>query len=337
MRQTEVDPSSDTRLQPIDEAVADQAVEWLTILMSGESTEQDRLAWRAWRAANPEHERAWCHIEAMAGQLKTLAPKSAYQILSPYARRSALNSRRTLLRSLFWGGLLAGSGLLVSRTSTWQEQLADHRTGTGEQRTLRLSDYTQVTLNTATAVDVRFDSNTRLLHLLAGEVMITTATAQGMQQADPRPFEVETAQGRIRALGTRFSVRLSDGLTVVAVQESSVQIRPARSEQVQVLQAGQQAGFSSTQVDPFRPLSENDLAWAQGQIIADDLPLGDFIAELDRYRPGMLRCDPRVSGLRLSGVFPLQDTDRILATLPSVLPVRVRSRSRYWVLIEKAD
>ncbi|MHC8339234.1 FecR domain-containing protein [Pseudomonas sp. HLT2-19-2] len=322
--------------RPISEAVADQAVDWLTLLMSGESTEHDQLAWRAWRAANPEHERAWCHIEAMTGQLKTLAPKSAYQILSPYARQENLNSRRTLLRSLFWGSLLAGSGLLASRSGIWHEQLADHRTNTGEQRTLTLSDGTRLTLNTATAIDLHFDSNTRRLRLRAGEILVITAAAQGVQPADPRPFEVETAQGRIRALGTRFTVRLGNGHTAVAVQESAVQIQPIRSDRVQVLLTGQQAGFSPTHIDSLRALSEVELAWTQGQIIADELTLGAFIAELDRYRPGVLRCDPKVAGLRLSGVFPLHDTDRILATLPSVLPVRIRSRSRYWVLIEKA-
>lgn len=71
-------------------------------------------------------------------------------------------------------------------------------------------------------------------------------------------------------------------------------------------------------------------------MIADELRLDAFVAELERYRPGLLRCDPAVAGLRVSGVFPLDDTDRILAMLPSVLPVRVRQRSRYWVSIQAA-
>lgn len=321
--------------QSISAAVADQAVEWLTMLMSGATSAQEQLAWQAWRAANPEHERAWRHIEAMTGRLKALPAKSAYQTLSPYARQHQ-GSRRTLLRSLFWGGLLAGSGLLASRTNTWQEQLAEHRTGTGEQRSVTLSDGTRVTLNTATALDVQFDAHTRLLHLRAGEIMIITAAVQGMQPVDPRPLEVQTAQGRIRALGTRFSVRQDDGHTQVAVQESAVQIHPTRSDRLQVLLAGQRTGFSRTHIDPQRPLNEADLAWTREQIIADDLPLGEFIAELNRYRPGVLRCDPQVAGLRLSGVFPVHDSERILSTLPSVLPVQIRTRSRYWVLIEKA-
>jgi transmembrane sensor len=199
-----------------------------------------------------------------------------------------------------------------------------------------LSDGTRVTLNTATALDLHFDTHTRLLHLRAGEIMVITAATQGLQPVDPRPLEVQTAQGRIRALGTRFSVRQDDKHTQVAVQESAVQLHPIHSDRVQVLLAGQRTGFSRTHIDPLRPLNEADLAWTRGQIIADDMPLGAFIAELDRYRPGVLRCDPQVAALRLSGVFPVHDSERILATLPNVLPVRVSTRSRYWVLIEKA-
>jgi len=84
-------------------------------------------------------------------------------------------------------------------------------------------------------------------------------------------------------------------------------------------------------------VDENADAWARGQLVADEQRLGDFLAELGRYRPGLLRVDPRIAGLRLSGVFPLADTDRILDTLPSVLPVRLQWRTRYWVTVVPVD
>jgi transmembrane sensor len=65
--------------------------------------------------------------------------------------------------------------------------------------------------------------------------------------------------------------------------------------------------------------------------------LDDFLADIGRYRQGLLRCEPAVAGLRISGVFPLADTERILDMLASSLPVRVRSRSRYWVTLEAAE
>lgn len=62
--------------------------------------------------------------------------------------------------------------------------------------------------------------------------------------------------------------------------------------------------------------------------------LADFISELRRYRPGLLRCDERIADLRLSGAFRIDDTDTILQNLGTSLPVKVRYLTRYWVSVE---
>ena len=87
---------------PISEAVAQQAAEWLTLLMSGEATDEDRKRWQQWRMTHPDHERAWLHIEAVTGRLKVMKPQAAYKALSPYAGPQALRSpgRRAALRAL---------------------------------------------------------------------------------------------------------------------------------------------------------------------------------------------------------------------------------------------
>jgi transmembrane sensor len=66
------------------------------------------------------------------------------------------------------------------------------------------------------------------------------------------------------------------------------------------------------------------------------MPLGEWVAELGRYRRGVLRCDPAVAGLRVSGAFPLDDTDRALQLLADTFPVRHVWRTRYWVSVEAA-
>ncbi|NQD80860.1 iron dicitrate transport regulator FecR, partial [Pseudomonas sp. CrR14] len=55
--------------------------------------------------------------------------------------------------------------------------------------------------------------------------------------------------------------------------------------------------------------------------------------ELARHRPGVLRCDPAVAKLPLTGVFPLADTDRVLAALQQSLPVEMQRVTRYWVTV----
>jgi transmembrane sensor len=316
---------------PLSEATADEAAAWLTLLMSGEASEDDRHRWQRWRSAHPDHERAWTHIEAVTGRFKHMVPGAAYQALSPYAKAApASPGRRQALNLLLWGGLAGTAGLLALRTPMGQQALAQHRTGTGEQRDLTLADGTRITLNTGSAVDLRFDARQRRLRLVAGEVMVLTAP-------DARPFIVDTAEGSIRALGTRFTVRQWEGRTSVAVLESAVEITPLdATTRPAVLRAGERTSFTRGSWEAASALAEQDAAWTRGQIVADGVRLGDFMAELGRYRRGFVQCDPAVADLRFSGVFPLHDTDRILSTLPNVLPVQVRLRTRYWVTVEAA-
>ncbi|MDE9396360.1 hypothetical protein NB860_030325, partial [Pseudomonas aeruginosa] len=80
-----------------------------------------------------------------------------------------------------------------------------------------------------------------------------------------------------------------------------------------------------------QPLPVGSGAWTDGMLVAAGMRLDEFLAEVARYRPGRLGCDPRIGGLRISGSYPLDDSERILATLPAVLPVEVRRVTRYWV------
>ncbi|VCU68216.1 fec operon regulator FecR [Pigmentiphaga humi] len=236
-----------------------------------------------------------------------------------------------------WGGLAIGAGLLASRTGPWQANMADFRSATGEQRSFALEDGTQLMLNTGSAVNLRFDASERRILLVAGEIMVATRHGPG-SSADSRPLLVQTAEGTIRSLGTRFTVRQRPERTSVAVLESAVEISSQGAPgSTRVLHAGEQTQFSRETVEAPGSTDEQTDAWTRGQLLADEQRLDDFLAELDRYRPGMLRVDPRIAGLRLSGVFPLADTDRILATLPSVLPVRVQWRTRYWATVVPAD
>lgn len=322
----------------ISRATADAAADWLTVLMSGEVGAEEQQQWTAWRQAHADHEAAWQHIEAVTGRMKALGPRPAYTALTAYgAGQSASAARRRATRLLLWGGLATGAGLLASRSATWQAQVADYRSATGEQRRLVLDDGTQLLLNTGSALNLRFDATERRLMLLAGEIMVTTAHALGTA-ADPRPLLVETAQGSIRSLGTRFTVRQHADHTEVAVLESAVEIRCRDGAgSTRLLRAGEQTRFSRSAIDAPRAADAQTQAWTRGQLQADEQRLDDFLAELGRYRTGLLRVDPQVAGLRLSGVFPLGDTDRILSTLPSVLPVQVRTRSRYWVTVLPAE
>jgi transmembrane sensor len=236
-----------------------------------------------------------------------------------------------VLRALGFA-VTAGGALQALRGSrAWQVAAADHATGVGEVKTVALTDGTRLWLDTATALDVRFGASERRIVLLRGAVYVATA-----HDVADRPFRVETRQGVVRALGTRFVVR--DGAcgdtARVDVFEGTVEIRSGDATvPVRQLAAGRSACFSAARVGAPMPADEQGAAWTRQLLIAERMPVDRFVATLARYRPGILHCDPALAAVHVSGVFSLLDTDRALASLQAALPVEVVYRTRYWVSV----
>lgn len=319
-------------MSAIHEEVALQAAHWFFLMNSGEATAADRQRWSQWRAADPTHDIAWQRAERVSLQFDLL-PRT---LAAPALGRPMRVDRRATVKALALLVATVPAGCLAWRTVPARDWLAAHRTATGERRELRLPDGTRLQLNTASALDVAYDGRWRLLRLRAGEILVETAPdAVPPDHPAYRPLVVETTQGRLRALGTRFVVRqFDDGRSHVGVLEGAVEVRPDRAaDRPVVVHAGEQAGFSSTAVDAVTAAGPQVDDWSRGILRARDMRLQDFVVELGRYRPGVLRCDPAVAELRISGVFQLRDTGPVLDSLPQALPVVVLYRTRYWVTV----
>lgn len=315
--------SQPNSLSPAELDAIRSAAQWYARLASGAENEHDRAEWSRWHAADPLHRQAWQRIESVREQVARVPGR----IAAPALQASA-HSRRQVLRGVV---LLAGVGSLGAlgwRSDLRQTWLADYRTAVGERRAVSLADGSSLLLNTATALDVRFDGEHRLLSLRRGEILVSTAV-DGQQ----RPFFVDTPHGRVQALGTRFTVRTDEHGSEVAVLEKAVAVTPRGSNQSVRLEAGQRLGFDARASGVPRGNDASVGAWEQGSLIAIDRPLGEVLGELSRYRAGWLRCDPAVAGMRVSGAFPLDDTDLALAALESGFPLQVVRRTRYWVSV----
>lgn len=322
--------------RPLDRAVARAAAAWLVRLHNA-PTPDDIAACARWRAADAEHERAWQRAQKIDEKFGLLHPGVGLTTLG----RDKRLDRRAALKALSVLLVAGPAGYAAYRAAPWREWTADESTATGERRTVVLADGTRVDLNTATAFDIAFSSTERRLVLHAGEILVETgadANRTSGASANFRPFVVQTSHGRIRALGTRFVVRKEQGgsahATQVAVLRGAVEITPAAMPRLtRVVAAGQQTRFTDTSIDPDTAADPHIADWSRGVLFADRVRLGDFVAELGRYRQGVLRCDAAVADLRITGAFQIGDTDNILAALPDALPVRVVYRTRYWVTI----
>lgn len=309
----------------VEAAVVDEAAQWMARVQSGDMSEPERRAFDAWRVADPHHEQV---LGLMSGGLNALRSNALRQV----SRDSLLHSlnapssrRRFVAGSLSVLGLALAAGLLGRRFDLLPEAGALY-TGVGERRDFTLDDGSALTLNARSRVVRRFDSRQRLLQLRSGELCVDVAR-------DPqRPFVVETEHGQMRALGTRFLVERGDTFTRLVMLHSRVEVLTASGAR-QVVEAGQSLRFDGQQLLLLEPARGHEGAWTQGLLEAHDRPLGEVVERLRGYRRGIIRLSPEVSGLRLSGIYPLDDSDRTLQLLERSLPIRIHYHSAYWVSI----
>ncbi|VVP24888.1 Protein FecR [Pseudomonas fluorescens] len=308
-----------------DETLVDEAAQWMALLQSGDVSLGERAAFDAWRTADPRHQQI---IEQMGGGLKLLRNPS----LSGLPRNSLLHSlnapssrRRFISGSLSVLGVAVLAGLLGRRYG-WLPEAGELSTGTGERRDFTLQDGSALTLNARSRVVPLFDSTQRLLALRSGELLVDVAK-------DPsRLFVVETEHGRMRALGTKFLVQQGDDSTRLVMLHSQVEVLTAGGAR-QVVGAGESLTFNAAGVLSMERSRGYEGAWTQGRLEVRDRPLSEVIDSLRRYRRGILHVSPEVADLRLSGLYPLDDSDRTLQLLERSLPIRVTWHNPYWVSI----
>lgn len=286
-----------------------QAAQWYVLLASGEMSAEEIHQWEIWRAAQPENAAAWAKLEALRGKLQQVPPALA---------RSRWQTRQhsTLKAALV---LILGCGALWPLLQhEWPTPAQTLITQTGERQEFTLADGSRVRLNTHSRLIATYDRKERLLRLEEGEIEVRTAP-----DAKQRPFFVETRDGRMQALGTRFSVRLEASETALAVQEHAVLISPAANSAPQRLEAGQTIRFSAQRYEPITQSSGFETAWTQGKLIVLNRRLDEVIRELDRHFDGTLSYVPAIAHLRVSGTFSLDHPERSLETIAATLPIRV--------------
>ncbi|MDT7833993.1 FecR family protein [Aquabacterium sp. OR-4] len=302
-----------------DPAVMAEAADWALTLQQGPLDAPTQHQFEAWRQRSPDHARAWARAQQVLGLFGQAPAALARPALDALTQQRRQRRRAGLL------GLLAvamPSGWLVWRERAALDATTTLATAVGQRRSIALPDGSQLLLNTGSRVQIVFDQQQRGLHLQAGELLVST-------QPDPvvpaRPFVVGTPAGEVQALGTRFSVRLLDaGQVRVGVYQHAVQVRP-HAAAARRLQAGEGLDFTAQGYSKPRLLDDSATLWRNGMLLARNMRLAEVAAELARYRPGGLRCEPAAAELRVSGALSLDRPDDGVALLLATQPLRLDS------------
>ncbi|MEG0224659.1 MAG: sigma-70 family RNA polymerase sigma factor [Comamonas sp.] len=234
------------------------------------------------------------------------------------ARAASSAGRRKSLAALL--GVFAVG---VSGTAAWhhlqrealrfQTALATVR---GRQLQRGLPDGSELTLDASSRVEVDYTAERRLVRLLDGAAFFA------VQRDTDRPFIVEARGVQVTVLGTRFGVDI-DGGQGVLVQVESGRVRVDTGDQTDELTAGQSLRAFEGRLR--RDAIERPAAWRHGELQFHDMPLADALARVQRYSTTRLSATPAAGRLRISGELRVADAGDWLASLPRVLPVRIKT------------
>ncbi len=329
-------------LQPQRTVVASEAADWFAANREGLDAEQ-RRRFTVWLQSSAEHVEEYLTIARLAGELRAAAGSSPVPLAAlleaaragdepqVQPRRPVRATRTASARWLYAAAAtLAALALGLAWLSLPRTQPAPAAAGLlhfstqhGEQRSERLSDGSQLSLDTDTAVAVRYEPTQRLVTLERGQVVFAVAH-------DPaRPFRVLAGAAEVIAVGTRFDVYLKGSTTLVTVTEGRVTVdniltpgatRPAARTPVEVV-AGQMVRVESGR-PPSGPLpidASRATAWLHRQISFEAAPLGDVAAEFNRYAAVPVEIEtPALRSVAVSGVFSVDDTESFVAFLRSL-------------------
>lgn len=307
--------------QALPPEVLAQAADWFARLQDPAADAGERSRWSAWHASSPRHAQAWREVEAVWGGFDALPPALAQQALAQAAGRQ--RARRQLLKR-GGAGLLSVMGVSVLGWQALQPQAA-LQTAHGQTGQWTLADGSRLWLNTASRADLAFGPQQRQIRLLEGELLLQ---AEADRQLLPRPLLLDTGRAQLRVADdgpSRFAWRelgREGGLLSVYQGRVELALRQGDAPPRRV-SAGQ-----SLQLRPGGELAEGRAlalheAWSRGLLVAENMRLDDFLAELSRYRRGWLDCEPALASLRLVGSFPTQDSERALQALAETLPLQI--------------
>lgn len=316
-----------------------QAIDWAVKVRFNQPDAETRLAFESWLHASAAHAAAWQRVLAVQGRFAQLPSEITKGVLDTVeqSRASGQAQRRATLKLLLLAAVIGPSAWVLNRHTPWQRYLASETTSTGEIRTVRLADGTMLTLNTSTAVSVEFNQTHRRIVLHQGEILIETGADSVHRTAagEKRPFAVLTSFGEIRALGTRFAVRRAANGARVHLEQGALALSAAAGSARKLVQPGQSWWMDDGNITPAEPSGLGMTDWANGLLVADAARLEDFIAELSRYRHGIISCERDIAGIAVSGLYHLSDIGQTLQFLSATLKLEIRYFTPYWIRLAR--
>lgn len=330
-----------TSLERSKQASREAAAQWLATLEAGDCSADERREFIAWLRASTHNVNEFLRAGSLMHRLgdPSLWPVKDVAALIEEARapvsieRLPSAGRAPVSTTRRWAMAASIAGLLVIGGITWRALAPrdiTYSTVLGEQRAVQLPDGSHMQLNTHSTVATAFQRQERHIRLLEGEALFEVAK-------DPaRPFIVDSADGRVVAVGTAFNVRTDSSRTIITVVEGRVRVSgttSAASRDDLFVSGGEQVAISRGAPPSAKsyPNTESVTAWTKRKIVFENTAMSEAVAEFSRYSAKrVVLVDEELRSRRISGVFASNDLQSLVQFLASDPRIEVSEDGAGW-------
>lgn|GEM_PF-129740 len=306
-----------------DLALRAQAARWFSLKRSGDMSAAETAAFAEWLASDPQAQQQFDRLRQLWDALGAVADDPA--ILTVRERDLRTFNRPGRLRALL--AVAAALVLMVTSAATlMQNGFLDRywgssggeifQTGTGQRTTATLSDGSVVTLDAESELRVVEMAAQRRLQLVRGHAFFQVA------KDSLHPFLVEAAGKTVRAVGTKFDVRVDDKAVVtVTLVEGKVRVEQSRGwlrpeQRADMTPGGKLVARADHDWKLTRVDAASETSWLSGRLTFVSEPLGTAIAEVNRYsRQKIVFADGAVPNTQIVGVFAAGDVDGFVTAM----------------------
>ncbi len=306
---------------PQESAIEQAAADW-TVRLDRGLTAQEQDDYSQWLSVDARHREAmalyrwgWDEFDRLAGLQTTTNAQVDPDLLAPRRRfLSRASLRHVLFAALPIAALIAIVGAVVWHGLDRQETSFASKPAIeliARIKRLNLDDGSTIELNRGAVVETNYTAGERRVTLVQGEAQFNVAK-------DPRrPFIVNVAGVDVRAVGTKFNVRLGQDAVNVIVTEGIVCLpslkallgEAATSEAPKLavgdhatMKLGAEPNLSVTTLTPTE--MDQALGWQPRLLDFDNAPLSEIVAEFNqRNEVRLVLGDRALESMRLSSSF----------------------------------
>ncbi|MBA1228498.1 FecR family protein [Pseudomonas viridiflava] len=310
--------------------ITDAAAHWCMRLHADDCSPAEKKQFDHWLKAHPLHAvefQAMQEVWDISGQVQPVNPSPVIIPTLSHTQPPPGRQRGVHWRPLAVAAAVATLAIPIAGYMGWNQGLIPTAyqtyTTTDATRLVTMDDGSRVEMDLSTELVYADYKDRRSVTLKKGEAFFEVSHDVN------HPFVVDAGQGSIKVTGTRFNVWTYQDQVRVMLVEGSVQVSSDRSQpgHSAALAPGMQARYKAGDNHPgVSPIDPNDtaLAWRNGKLIFNDLPLSQALPMINRYlQTPILLADSATGKIRLGGTYNTRDIPNLLASLPKVLPVKV--------------